>query len=134
MALSKYDVSHKSWPVTKLNTTVYSACPDSCQRSSKIDDTESKHGLTHAIIGVRFCAQVNGTPVPDRAAWLMLLTHPGASDVYSPEGFRITNGGLSYQGMKKKPYRDPSGKGRSVVGLRAATLERVGVLCEHPGI
>ena len=33
----------------------------------------------------------------------------------------------------KEPYRDPSGKGRSV-GLRAATVEGIDVLREHPRI
>ena len=63
----------------------------------------------------------------------MLLTHPAASDAYSPLYYDVDGSQDTLSGRKRMYYLDT---GREIVspGLRAAAVERVDVRSEHAGI
>ena len=71
--------------------------------------------------------------MPLRAAALMLLTHPAASDAYSPLYYDADGSQDTLSERKRMYYLDT---GREIVspGLRAAAVERVDVRGEHAGI
>ena len=67
----------------------------------------------------------------------MLLTHPAASDAYSPLYCDTSSSQDMLSGQKKKGlgmyYRD-AGREIACPGLRAAAVERVDVRSQHAGV
>ena len=78
--------------------------------------------------------QSSGTVVPLSAAASMLLTHPAASDAYSPLYCDAASSQNMLAERKKMAYYLDAGREIVSPGLRAAAVERVYVRGEYTGI